>query len=274
MPSQPQRHLLVDAVSFAAKRSEQIDWIVEGVLERGANGFIVANPKVGKSFAAIDLAVSLTLGVPWLEFKIPAPVKTALISREDNPALTAWRLKHIFLGKQCTSPDLLTNLYVNSREQSAELLLDNPEQMDAMSAELKRRSTEFVIFDVFNVLHNCDENDAGEMRRVMLRLSQLQSEVGCAIGVIHHFTKGTDGMSLTQRLRGSSAISGWCEWLIGITMAEQETKTRKMEFEIKAASAPDPIYFNIVSAESVRLERNTCYVTNQPAQKAGSKYMQ
>jgi RecA-family ATPase len=146
--------------------------------------------------------------------------------------------------------------------------------MGQLSAELKRRAIEFALFDVFNVLHRADENDAGEMRKVMLRLSQLQSEVGCAIGVIHHFTKGTDGMSLTQRLRGSSAISGWCEWLIGITMAEQETKTRKMEFEIKAAAAPDPIYWNIVSAESVRLQRNMCYVPNQSAQKAGSKYMQ
>jgi RecA-family ATPase len=200
-------------------------------------------------------------------------VKTALISREDNPALTAWRLKHIFSGKQSNCPDLLTNLYVNSREQSAELLLDNAEQMNELSAELKRRATEFVIFDVFNILHSADENDSGEMRKIMLRLSQLQSEVGCAIGVIHHFSKGTDGMSLTQRLRGSSAISGWCEWLIGITMAELETKTRKMEFEIKAAAAPDPIYFNIINADSVRLERNTCFVPNQ-SQKNGSKYMQ
>ena len=54
----------------------------------------------------------------------------------------------------------------------------------------------------------------------------------------------------------SSAIAGWVEWLVGISMAEEETKTRRMEFELKAAQPPDPIYYRIESkTESARLER-------------------
>lgn len=53
---------------------------------------------------------------------------------------------------------------------------------------------------------------------------------------------------MTQRLRGSSAIAGWAEWLIGISMADEETKTRRMEFELKAAQPPDPIFYRIDSA--------------------------
>ena len=66
---------------------------------------------------------------------------------------------------------------------------------------------------------------------------------------------------MTQRLRGSSAIAGWAEWLIGISMADQDTKTRCMEFELKAAQPQDPIHYRIestgVSAELFRVDAPT-----------------
>ena len=94
------------------------------------------------------------------------------------------------------------------------------------------------------VLHAADENDNPEMRGILRQLSTIQAEIGCGIGVVHHYNKADQG-SMTQRLRGSSAIAGWAEWLIGISMADEETKTRRMELELKAAQPPDPIYYRI-----------------------------
>jgi len=54
---------------------------------------------------------------------------------------------------------------------------------------------------------------------------------------------------LTQRLRGAGAIAGWCEWLIGISMADSPSKVRRMEFDIKADNPPAPVYFTIDSSE-------------------------
>jgi RecA-family ATPase len=223
--------------------------LIDGLIEKGANGFFVAVPKAGKSWAAIDLALSLALGCDWLGFHIPNAVRVALISREDNPSLTAWRIRHLFAGKSCAAPGLIeTNLYVNSRAQSPELMLDNSEQMAELLVALGQVRPRFAIFDVFNVLHCADENDAQEMRHVLRQLSIIQAEVGCGIGVVHHYNKADQG-SMTQRLRGSSAIAGWAEWLIGISMADEETKTRRMEFELKAAQPSDPIYYRIENTE-------------------------
>jgi AAA domain-containing protein/DnaB helicase-like protein len=244
-----QQKLFVEAPKFIAHAPEEIDWLVEGLIEKGANGFVVAVPKGGKSWAAVDLALSLALGCDWLGFRIPDAARVALISREDNPSLTAWRIRHLFAGKVSAAPGLIeTNLYVNSRAQSPELMLDNVEQMAEILAALKQVRPRFAIFDVFNVLHCADENDAQEMRRVLRQLSIIQAEVGCGIGVVHHYNK-TDQGSMTQRLRGSSAIAGWAEWLVGISMADEESKTRRMEFELKAAQPPDPIYYRIESSE-------------------------
>jgi hypothetical protein len=250
------KNLFLSAPQFIAQAPQSIDWLVEGVIERGANGFFSAVPKGGKSWAAIDLAVSLALGCSWLGFNVPAPVKVALVSREDNPSLTAWRIKRLFAGKSCAVPGLIdVNLHVNSRRQSAELMLDSREQMAQLMAELNTLRPQFAIFDVFNVLHAADENDNQEMRSVLRQLSLIQSEIGCGVGVVHHYNKSDQG-SMTQRLRGSSAIAGWAEWLIGISIADEETKTRKMEFELKAAEPPNAVYYRIESNPEVsRLER-------------------
>ena len=250
------KRLFVPAPRFIAQAPERINWLVEGVIERGANGFFSAVPKGGKSWAAVDLSISLALGCDWLGFKVPEAVKVALISREDNPSLTAWRIRNTFRGKPCAAPSLIeTNLYVNSRRESAELMLDNPGQMAELMAALKTIRPQFALFDVFNVLHSADENDNQEMRTVLRQLSAIQAEIRCGIGLVHHYNKSDQG-SMTQRLRGSSAIAGWAEWLIGISMVDEETKTRRMEFELKAAQPPNPIFYRIEgTAESARLER-------------------
>ena len=249
--------ILIQAPQFLTTVSNDIEWLVESVIQRGANGFICSLPKVGKSWLAVDLAISLALGMPWVGFNVPQPVKTALITREDNPALTKWRMRHLLEGKNRTLADLEGRLYVNSREQTPEFRLDKPDLLLSMIAELKVVKPEFVILDVFNVLHGADENDNTEMRAVVEELSRLQREVGCSVGVIHHFNKQAEG-SLTQRLRGAGAIAGWAEWLIGLEKIPGERDTRKMQFETKAASELDPLSYIVRTDElnnSTRIER-------------------
>jgi len=235
-------NLLIEAPHFLTSSSPEIDWLVDEVIQRGANGFICSLPKVGKSWLAADLALSLALGLPWVGFDVRRPIKVALITREDNPALTRWRLDRLLTGKNRLKTELAERLYVNSREQSPEFRLDKAELFAPMIAELKIVQPEFVLLDVFNILHSADENDNTEMRQILELLNRLQREVGCAIGAIHHFNKSIEG-SLTQRLRGSSAIAGWAEWLIGVEAVDSHI--RKMQFELKAAESPEALCYRI-----------------------------
>ena len=122
-----------------------------------------------------------------------------------------------------------------------------------MISELKVAQPEFLILDVFNRLHIADENDATEMTTVMNALIRLQTEVGCAVGVVHHFNKAGAG-SLTQRLRGSGAIAGWAEWMVGIEKADEHI--RKISFELKAGDTPEPFYYRI-NGEDAELKPST-----------------
>lgn len=100
-PSQPQgpppkRELLVSAEEFLSNPLSEIDWLVDGVIERGSNGFIAAAPKVGKSFLATDLVLSLAAGKPWLGFAVKRPVRCAYVSREDFYRTTQRRLERLY----------------------------------------------------------------------------------------------------------------------------------------------------------------------------------
>jgi hypothetical protein len=275
-PEAKDDRVLVPATGFVQSTPSEVDWLVEGVIERGANGFFCAQPKVGKSWAAVDLALSLALGVPWLGFKVPHPSRVALISREDNPSLTGWRMRHLLAGKEGENrPALERNLYVNSRAQTPAFMLDNGEHWEELVEALQRRAIEFAIFDVFNVMHAADENDNTEMRQVLNKLSAIQAAAKCSIGVVHHFNKMED-RSMTQRLRGAGAIAGWAEWLIGIFVQDEEQKIRRMEFELKAACPPDPIFYRVQTGDdgAIRLERTESPAVNihtQPV--AGRRYM-
>jgi hypothetical protein len=266
-PTETESHVLVTAPEFIAATTEDINWLVNRVIPKGGNGFIVAVTKGRKSWSAVDLLISMALGEPWLGFGVPNPVRCALVTREDTPSLTAWRMGHLFRGKRAKHPELLeTNLYVNSRAQTSQFMLDNPAQVAELVAEFRKRRIEFAVFDVFNVMHSVDENDNTKMRAILQELSNIQTEVGCSIGVVHHFGK-IESASLVQRMRGASAIAGWAEWLIGLSPEDEESGTIKVEFKSKASAQTPPVYFEIESGNGVANLRTV----DQPARKQGGR---
>jgi RecA-family ATPase len=248
--------MFVSPEQFVASVPDAIDWLVEGVIQRGDNGVIAADPKGSKSVVTIDLAVAMALGKPWLDFYIPRRVRTALISREDNDSTTGRRMRRVVEGRDSTMGDLRDWLYLNSRRQTKELMLDNEEHYSDLLFNLKQFRPEFVILDVFNVLHDSEENDQQEMKNILRKVTQLSSEVGCSVMLVHHFRKGGEEDSLTQRLRGSSAIAGWCEWVIGLRLLDRDLKVREMEFEYKVCEAPKSLYYRLNDTPSGALTVN------------------
>lgn len=241
--------LLVPAPEFLARSSEEIEWLVDGVIQRAANGFVVSDPKTGKSWTAVDLALALATGQKWMDLPVPGKAKVALITREDNPALTKWRMKRLMAGRGIYETELTDWLWINSRDQSPVFKLDVPEQLAEMMAALRPFQPDIVILDVLNVLHGAEENDSTEMRKVMDSADLISTELRCSVCVLHHFNKDQKNGRLTQRIRGSSAMAGWAEWVIGIhrQSEESEDSLRWMEFELKAGSPLPKRYFRIVS---------------------------
>lgn len=238
---------------FLENSPDAIDWLVEGVMQRGANGMLIARPKTGKSFTVADLAVALASGQKWLDFYIPKRARTALVSREDNYGLTQWRLKKIARHRGLAHTDLDAWLYVNAKGLSPKIMLDYPDDVSALIADLKRYQTEFLILDVMRVLHGAEENDNTEMQKVIDVLNHIQAETGASICLIHHENK-RDDVPLTERARGAGAIAGWTEFICGIRVVDKTDWTREFECELKGTVAPNNFYYRIIDTADDGIE--------------------
>lgn len=243
------RELLINAARFCSTIPDDIDWLVEGIIPSGSNGIISGEPKAGKSWITDELALCLAMGEDFLGKRVRRPVRTALFAREDAPGLTGWRIRALFRSRVWANPNLFgENLLVNTRKQSEQFSTDSPEQVQEVIECLRKHRIEFAIFDVLNIMHGADENDNSEMRQVMNVFTEIQTKAQCSIALVHHLGKGEG--KWTRRLRGASSIHGWVEWLIGVSEVDAESRTRQLEFELKASQAPEPIHYQIESEEN------------------------
>jgi RecA-family ATPase len=66
---------------------EQQRWLVDGLWSEQAVGIIGGEPKCGKSFLALDLAVAVAAGIPCLRrFAVSHTGRVLLYPAEDGPA--------------------------------------------------------------------------------------------------------------------------------------------------------------------------------------------
>lgn len=241
--------VFLPASKFVASAPEEIEWWVPGCIQKAANGLIVADPGAGKSWLALDLSIALATATSWLGIEIQEPIKVGYCAREDNPALTSWRLRHLLCGRAFDPLRFEQNLWINSRAQTPQLLLNNEAQVQELISAIQERELRLVLMDVFSVLHTVNENRAEEIAPILEACRRIQRETGCAVGLVHHLSK-VEG-SIVQRIRGTSALRGWGEWIIGVEY-DPQSKIRTASFgKVKAGMERDAIDFMIQQREGV-----------------------
>ncbi len=252
-PPQEAYGFFVDAEKFAAiTNGDDVDWAVEGLIERNSNGMVVAPPRGGKSFLTLSLALHMALGLPFLGHEIPRPLRVGYVSREDSPARTARRLRWLRRGLEGDGGriDLTGHLWLNTKQQTKRLMLDIPDELAELRENVTARGIEFLFLDVFNRLHSADENDNTAMRRV---LEQVET-IGCPVVLIHHIAKSQQEGPLVLRARGASAIAGWAEFIAAITVVDPTpgSEVRRLEWETKDQERTEPVYFRIADDKQQR----------------------
>lgn len=255
-PEESTATMFVTASQFLATANEYIDWVVEAVIERGANGLFLGRPKAGKSPAALDLAIALASGQKWLDFFIPKRVRVAYVSREDHKSLTQRRALKYCIHRNLKQSDLDGWLYLNAKGMTPKIMLDCPEDVAALITDLKRQQSELLILDVFRVIHGAEENNNTDMQKVIDTLNRIQDNAGCSICLLHHTNKDRDA-SLTESARGAGAIAGWGEYVLGVRVEDETEWVREFLCEIKADLPPEKFYWKIMNTAEggTKLER-------------------
>ena len=228
------RIVLVHPMDLTHKDETAGDWLVEGLIERGQRGLVVAPPKVGKSLMFLDMAIALASSGKFLGARTnPLPVKTAIISREDGPELVKRRLNQLATGRGLTLRDVNPFILVNTVKQSSSFHIDVRRDLEEMAEWLKAADVEFCVIDVLNRLHFQQENSSDDMTKVMLQFDELARLSGAQICVIHH-------MARAGNVKGSTSIESWADFICKLEQDPGDDSVKTVLIKTKARGLIEP----------------------------------
>lgn len=212
---------------------KQPEWLINGVLTVGACGFIAGQPKNFKSWVALDMALSVATGLPFLDhFAVRQPGPVLFIQEEDSAPMVKSRVQAVWPSKimdkvkmgadgelEWHPPDEADHPKINAAIRSGVIISDPGWQSwmdEQISAGYEGIPYQLVVIDpLMMVAGEVDENRAQEMTTKVFRpLKVLAEKHKCAIIVVHHMRKGdpkTGGSRGGQLMLGSMANHAWAE---------------------------------------------------------------
>jgi len=183
-------------------------WLVDQLWTDCAVGVIGGGPKLGKSWLALDMAVSIASGTPCLgTFKVHATGPVLLYAAEDSVTALRTRLETLAHVHQ------LNFAMLDVRVITAESIrLDRTDDQDRLAATVDLHRPVMLILDPLVRVHAIDENVAGQVAALLGYLRALQRKTGVAICLVHHVRKNVSpATGAGYSLRGSSDLYAWLD---------------------------------------------------------------
>ncbi len=221
-------------------------WLVRGVWPSGAYGVHAAEPKAGKTWNALDLAVSVASGTPWLG---QHPVDTAgpvvVFAGEGGDGNIVRRLRAIAAARDLAAESLPISVCTRAPH------LAEQAHMQAMADHLEAVRPALVVLDpLYLAAGGANGADLYAMGRLLEGPQHLCERVGAALMVVTHFNRSRD-------LRGAARITGagpaeWGRVLISAAVISRHTdpdtkaSTVLTELDVQGGEVPD---------QTVRLRR-------------------
>ena len=179
-------------------------WLIQHVIERGALGVLYGPTKSGKSFLALDWALSIALNQPWQGREVSAGPVLYVIGEGASGVpkrISAWMKTH-------GVSDVPNAFFLVDVPQ-----VSNISDLESLVAVLDQKDVQPRLI-VFDTLARCfvgkDENSAAEMGRLIEGCRWLQEQTSSTVLLLHHSGKSGDAE------RGSSALAAGSDVMIAL----------------------------------------------------------
>lgn len=217
---------IVSGTEYLALPRSPETWLIEGLLPVSGGMLLFGDPKVGKSYAALQLACCLTSGVDWLGFAIPTPLKVVYVQLDTPRSLWADRV-----SKLAEAGHPVEGVHYADRETLGTWPFDimNPDHFRLLTLSLAEIAPGAVILDTLRESHRADENDSTEMQTVV---AQLEAAVKpAALILISHARKANPehGYDLMNDNRGSNYIVGKMDAICRFSHSSMRCTSRTIE---------------------------------------------
>jgi hypothetical protein len=199
------------ARAFGLRADDELDgfpepeWVIEGMLPAGGLGMLVGTPESGKTFFALDMALSVALGLPW-HGRATQQGPVVYVAAEGIHSLkhrvAAWKHVH----------DVEARAGVYFVPRAVQLV--DPEEISNLVSDIGGGIGGSQRLVVFDTLQRCmagkDENSQIDAGAVIANLDWIRRMTDATCLLIHH--PGVEG----QRPRGSTVFMGAMDtaWLL------------------------------------------------------------
>lgn len=176
--------------------------LIDGVLRQGHKMLLAGPSKAGKSFALIELCISIAEGTKWLETFSCAMGRVLYVNLELDRASCLHRFRDVY-GALGLSGEHVGNLDIwNLRGKSL--------PMDKLAPKLIRRAQKkqylaVVIDPIYKVITG-DENSASQMALFCNQFDRVCTELQCAVIYCHHHSKGAQGLKKAMDRASGSGV--------------------------------------------------------------------
>ena len=231
----PERDFRVLRASQLPAQLPEKAWLVRELWSHLAVGFIGGQPKCGKTWLALDFAVSVASGTHCLgRFPVEQRGPVLAYLAEDSLPHVRQRLSGLCTQRQLSLESLELHLIA-----TPSLRLDDEEDRALLVQAISRLKPRLLILDPLVRLHALDENSAADVSLLLGWLRALSRTWELAIVVVHHMSKKSRRQP-GQALRGSSDLHAWADSSAYLTR-QQDKLLLTLEHRSAPARPPIPL---------------------------------
>jgi DnaB helicase-like protein/AAA domain-containing protein len=212
--------------------------LIQSITPRNGRIMLIALPHRLKSFFTTGIALASTVPCTALgHLAVEKPVRTVLAQLEDWPGELQSRIQSFIVKQQFSGCAPQGNLKILPR---CDLDLTRENHFTWFLQQLKEFKPDHVILDVLRKFFSGDVNSPKETAAFLKRLDYMQTEIGCALTLVHHENRKKEELMLAAA--GSYNWAGWAEVMIHFSR-KTEAKTENgpitaVEIEVDTKAGP------------------------------------
>jgi len=227
-------------------------WLIEGFWTRRSHGIVAGEPKSFKSTVAVDFAMSVASGEPFLgKFPVLEPGPVIYVQNENADWIMKDKMAKVIANRglggefkvlgenrlKVVWPRDIPIYFINQQG----FLLDDPMHQAIMEKVIQKYKPVLVVFDPLYLMFGGDINSAKELNPVLSWLLKIKNEYKTGVMLIHHYNKGGQNPRGGQRMLGSVVLHGWIESAWYVKRIEEEESSDIESGEVNEEESVDRV---------------------------------
>jgi 5S rRNA maturation endonuclease (ribonuclease M5) len=209
----PKGYNLMTVDKFSNSNYKKPVPIVDEILTENGYGTIAGTDGVGKSFLALQFAISTALGVPFLDYKTTRPYKVLFIQFELENGELKFRFEQMvkwFNHKYQSPKGNINNLFIATLEAET-IIFSN--QWERIEYTIKESGINFDILIVDNLYTSTqvDVSKPEQLAGLLGEITRIAKENSLAVMLVNHHTKKTMEVKRLEKdmIRGGKNFTDW-----------------------------------------------------------------